>query len=459
MEENSNTQSQEKIKKKKPAFFIVLFCLIFVISMLLDMYFFINDLWNVVGIICSLFFTLFSTIWLSVLFIQKQREKEAFLNHWMDETNKAQKALYLLNKKNHALQDEKINFLEKKIKEENENLEKTQKAVGKVLMNHFSEHANAMMNASGHIMNLQQEIKSNLNTIENVTKDEIEILFQRQNKIDKEEFDTLIQKVKQLSEDQSLKENGKLDLLLEKVEEKYETMHEQMNQLLSTIEEVKNLKDKDHFLVKETLQEETLEMSNETLGANTMEESRQQETVDDLLNTKEEQDIITISKEPEEASVLKEIDNDIIYNEIDLDDSGKQVSREELLESDFSNVEEKINKNQEEFPSSIIEEDNDNIKLVPLENEKNKEDEKAQPVKRGRKKKVEAEGISEINDINKLEEIASEETSEIVNESSESSGAEKLEVEQKEEKPPMPDLSDGNRKMTPEEIAALIANM
>lgn len=463
MGEKSNTQSGEKIKKKFSDFSIVLVSLIATASILLEIYFLTNDVWNLAGIISAFTLTFISTAYLIMQLLKRQKDKEEVLKNWMSETSKAQKALYLLTKKNFSIEEKKFNTIAQEMQQSKEELDKTQKVVGKVLMNHFSEHADAMMNASGRILDSVQETIKQQEVKQVELKQEIEVLFEQYEKNVIHQFEETLSHTKEMQNKGLSDQENKIELLQKSIEDKYEKLEnliqEQVKNLADDLAEIKKIKDS---IKSESIQLEHIEgtenrenvTQQETLIAESKEQEKIQEKEQEKTQVSEQKNEEMIQQVSEEATkqeekneVLKELDDDIIYNKIDLDDTGKQVSREELLESDFSTVEEKIKKNKEEFPSSIIEENDKEIKLVPLEEdvkEKEEKKEEAEPVKKSRKKKEETKEIL----TEKETEIEKEKEKEVEKE-------DKLE----EAKPPMPDLSDANRKMTPEEIAALIANM
>lgn len=343
MGENKSKGSKISFTKKVSMFIVVLSSIFIAALTLLEMYIFINDSLNYLSMFIVAILMLLNIIFLVNSFIYSQNRKQENIEKILTEIDKSQRAFYILNKKNFQLIEARINQLEEQIKDDKEELVSAPKLVGKVVLNRFGEHAEAVMNATSKVIDLQVETNKLLSQT-----DPNEIV-QIQKAIGKKNDDL----------DQIYK---KIDMIVEKISN------------LNDEEEPDRIK-KHKIVTKKDKKDLTKSQDKE-----------------DIIKTEDKEDIS-----------LKELENSIVYNEIDLDNS--IANEENLLEQDFSSVEEKISGNEKEFPNLIIEES---------------EDKKAHPL-------TEEKDTKETNRSN--------------------------------EKPPMPDLSDASRKMTEEEIAALIANL
>lgn len=356
----------------------------------------------------------------------------------------SQKACYLQARKKFRETGEMLGELDKKIgplassNETNykkisgllDSLMEDQKKVAKLTLSRSKENANALMNSNDKVMEEMAKVQE---VVEKVLGQPESMIVQEENK--SEEFGKIEEKQQELLTKMQVLEdslNNHMDIVVDKVQEIPEVGRELIEELKSEIRANEQ---------KQTVIEEQEEPQEEILEETELEEP---ELPEEELTLELELDSIEEETSIEEPEVLEE--EPILELQFDPVEEETSVEEPELLEEETSIEEPELleETNLEETESIELEEVLTEETIPEVE--------------------TEAETVN-TNAMMTPEEIAAliagsqeEELPEIMDTSvEEESSIEETVAE--DTTPSMPDLSDPNQKMSPEDIAALIANL
>lgn len=395
----------------------------------IELYAMINysDNYIVLGI-CTLlmilsFYVLISSI-MQIRFIRQLRAEEQY-----DSIFKSEKASYLLLRKNFDEIAERMDLLEKNMKSPSEEIMNAQKALAKVIINRSKENAETLINT-----NLQMMEK--IDTFDAILSANNDEFYEKQKQLLNQNNQQYILKQQELLT--SLKEveaNIKSDLLQTMARTPVTVTIPQPEAMIQTAS-----KPQPEIMVQPASKPQP----------------KLESAVEEIEKVAEEPSI-ELQKTVEKAPI--EIEKTIEETPIEI---------EEIVEEAPTEIEESI----EEAPTEIEE----TIEETPIEGEGSIEETpveiEEELVEEPQEKKPPIPDLSDPNKKMSAEEIAAmfanadaivpavEEPA--LDSAVEEPAIEATPVEKEtptEEKPPMPDLSDPNKMLSPEEIAALISNM
>lgn len=395
----------------------------------IELYAMINysDNYIVLGI-CTLlmilsFYVLISSI-MQIRFIRQLRAEEQY-----DSIFKSEKASYLLLRKNFDEIAERMDLLEKNMKSPSEEIMNAQKALAKVIINRSKENAETLINT-----NLQMMEK--IDTFDAILSANNDEFYEKQKQLLNQNNQQYILKQQELLT--SLKEveaNIKSDLLQTMARTPVTVTIPQPEAMIQTAS-----KPQPEIMVQPASKPQP----------------KLESAVEEIEKVAEEPSI-ELQKTVEKAPI--EIEKTIEETPIEI---------EEIVEEAPTEIEESIEEAPTEIEETIEEtpiEGEGSIKETPVEIEE-------ELVEEPQEKKPPIPDLSDPNKKMSAEEIAAmfanadaivpavEETA--LDSAVEEPAIEATPVEKEtptEEKPPMPDLSDPNKMLSPEEIAALISNM
>lgn len=395
----------------------------------IELYAMINysDNYIVLGI-CTLlmilsFYVLISSI-MQIRFIRQLRAEEQY-----DSIFKSEKASYLLLRKNFDEIAERMDLLEKNMKSPSEEIMNAQKALAKVIINRSKENAETLINT-----NLQMMEK--IDTFDAILSANNDEFYEKQKQLLNQNNQQYILKQQELLT--SLKEveaNIKSDLLQTMARTPVTVTIPQPEAMIQTAS-----KPQPEIMVQPASKPQP----------------KLESAVEEIEKVAEEPSI-ELQKTVEKAPI--EIEKTIEETPIEI---------EEIVEEAPTEIEESIEEAPTEIEETIEEtpiEGEGSIKETPVEIEE-------ELVEEPQEKKPPIPDLSDPNKKMSAEEIAAmfanadaivpavEEPA--LDSAVEEPAIEATPVEKEtptEEKPPMPDLSDPNKMLSPEEIAALISNM
>lgn len=418
---------------KKEKITIAFASVIEALFLLLEIYFMIHAKGNfpvllivAICMVAVLFFLVLSIIELS----QKNKEKER-LDY--EEIYKAQKASYLAQKKYFDELNERLNQLEENTNFPAEDIITAQKAVAKVTISRSKENADALMNAN-------DELIQRVFGFEEKLADNNDALLRQQ--------ETLLQ---QTREELVANNQG--------MQDQFAALHqalEQMKQEISDLElrqaaqpAASPAAEAQAPIPEEPVEDDAFAAAEETLAQETVEEPVIEEPVAEPII----EEAVEMPEEAEEVTAAPEAEPV---------DNGGEISQAEIdamLASLASDTEEM---RQDE---TVIEEE------APMVDEEPVAAEEAEAIEEeaGETEEVPVmEDMSSVDDLPSLDELDDldlpdfEEYTESADDLPDLDAIaepEPMPEPGAEEKPPMPDLSDPNKVLSPDEIAALFANM
>ena len=406
----------------------------------IELYAMINysDNYIVLGI-CTLlmilsFYVLISSI-MQIRFIRQLRAEEQY-----DSIFKSEKASYLLLRKNFDEIAERMDLLEKNMKSPSEEIMNAQKALAKVIINRSKENAETLINT-----NLQMMEK--IDTFDAILSANNDEFYEKQKQLLNQNNQQYILKQQELLT--SLKEveaNIKSDLLQTMARTPVTVTIPQPEAMIQTAS-----KPQPEIMVQPASKPQP----------------KLESAVEEIEKVAEEPSI-ELQKTVEKAPI--EIEKTIEETPIEIEEIVEEAPTEieESIEEAPTEIEETI----EEAPTEIEE----TIEETPIEGEGSIEETpveiEEELVEEPQEKKPPIPDLSDPNKKMSAEEIAAmfanadaivpavEEPA--LDSAVEEPAIEATPVEKEtptEEKPPMPDLSDPNKMLSPEEIAALISNM
>lgn len=423
---------------KKEKITIAFASVIEALFLLLEIYFMIHAKGNfpvllivAICMVAVLFFLVLSIIELS----QKNKEKER-LDY--EEIYKAQKASYLAQRKYFDELNERLNQLEENTNFPAEDIITAQKAVAKVTISRSKENADALMNAN-------DELIQRVFGFEEKLADNNDALLRQQ--------ETLLQ---QTREELVANNQG--------MQDQFAALHQALEQMKQEISDLE-LRQAAHPaasplaespaaeaqapIPEEPVEDDAFAVAEETLAQETVEEPVIEESVAEPII----EEAVEMPEEAEEVTAAPEAEPV---------DNGGEISQAEIdamLASLASDTEEM---RQDE---TVIEED------APMVDEGPVAAEEAEAIEEeaGETEEVPVmEDMPSVDDLPSLDELDDLDLQDL-EEYTESADdlpdldaiaePEPMPEPAAEEKPPMPDLSDPNKVLSPDEIAALFANM
>ena len=411
---------------KKEKITIAFASVIEALFLLLEIYFMIHAKGNfpvllivAICMVAVLFFLVLSIIELS----QKNKEKER-LDY--EEIYKAQKASYLAQRKYFDELNERLNQLEENTNFPAEDIITAQKAVAKVTISRSKENADALMNAN-------DELIQRVFGFEEKLADNNDALLRQQ--------ETLLQ---QTREELVANNQG--------MQDQFAALHqalEQMKQEISDLElrqaaqpAASPAAEAQAPIPEEPVEDDAFAAAEETLAQETVEEPVIEEPVAEPII----EEAVEMPEEAEEVTAAPEAEPV---------DNGGEISQAEIdamLASLASDTEEM---RQDE---TVIEEEAPMVDEGPVAAEEAGETEEV-PVMEDMPSVDDLPSLDELDDLDlpDLEEYT--ESADDLPDLDAIAEPEPMPEPGAEEKPPMPDLSDPNKVLSPDEIAALFANM
>ena len=423
---------------KKEKITIAFASVIEALFLLLEIYFMIHAKGNfpvllivAICMVAVLFFLVLSIIELS----QKNKEKER-LDY--EDIYKAQKASYLAQRKYFDELNERLNQLEENTNFPAEDIITAQKAVAKVTISRSKENADALMNAN-------DELIQRVFGFEEKLADNNDALLRQQ--------ETLLQ---QTREELVANNQG--------MQDQFAALHQALEQMKQEISDLE-LRQAAHPaaspvaespaaeaqapIPEEPVEDDAFAAAEETLAQETVEEPVIEESVAEPII----EEAVEMPEEAEEVTAAPEAEPV---------DNGGEISQAEIdamLASLASDTEEM---RQDE---TVIEED------APMVDEGPVAAEEAEAIEEeaGETEEVPVmEGMPSVDDLPSLDELDDLDLPDLEEDTESADDLPDLDAIAEpepmpepaaEEKPPMPDLSDPNKVLSPDEIAALFANM
>ena len=423
---------------KKEKITIAFASVIEALFLLLEIYFMIHAKGNfpvllivAICMVAVLFFLVLSIIELS----QKNKEKER-LDY--EDIYKAQKASYLAQRKYFDELNERLNQLEENTNFPAEDIITAQKAVAKVTISRSKENADALMNAN-------DELIQRVFGFEEKLADNNDALLRQQ--------ETLLQ---QTREELVANNQG--------MQDQFAALHQALEQMKQEISDLE-LRQAAHPaaspvaespaaeaqapIPEEPVEDDAFAVAEETLAQETVEEPVIEESVAEPII----EEAVEMPEEAEEVTAAPEAEPV---------DNGGEISQAEIdamLASLASDTEEM---RQDE---TVIEEDAPMVDEGPVAAEEAEaiEEEAGEteevPVMEDMPSVDDLPSLDELDDLDlpDLEEYT--ESADDLPDLDAIAEPEPMPEPAAEEKPPMPDLSDPNKVLSPDEIAALFANM
>lgn len=421
-----------KNKDSKARMQVIFGVLLFAFVMLAELYAMINfpDMYlGIVGlalidIVCL--YTVINGVF-TIREVENSRNEEQY-----DSVFKSEKASYLMQRKYFEEIEDRLNYLEKASKIPTEEIVNAQKGIAKVIINRSRENTEALIGSNDQVMEQFAQLSDSIADITKLLtayKDEIVTEQKNSEGVFEQNIQVKVQDLMLQIKDMELRLNqeiGKVQTVsiqqpVAPVAPAYIPQPE-VNAKVEAVEEQPT---------EEPAQEVDSELDVDNLSDSELD-------VDDViadLDIPMEEELIPETVEEEEKPAMP-----------DLSDPNKKMSPDEIAAL-FANMSGDDSKKEEE--PEVVEQ--------PVE--------EAEPVEEKAEEEAKPE-MPDLSDPNKTlspDEIAalfsnmSDESPK--EEKQEEVEAEPIEPEVEEEKPPMPDLSDPNKNLSPDEIAALFANM
>lgn len=340
---------------------------------------------------------------------RKERQEEQY-----DSVFKSEKASYLMQKKYFEEIQDKLNYLEKAAKIPTEEIINAQKGIAKVIINRNHENTDALMNAYDQLLDEVSKLKDGMGSTEEIARNHTEEILEAQ-KNQGEETEKVLQ-TKQQDLLVSLKD---MELRLNNVIMQSQKVVTQMPVISTPMSQYSQ-------------QSSSPVQATETFIAEPVEEEPDPEKVPEPAAEEPKSDKI-----PEPAAEEPKPDK---IPEPAVEEPKPDKVPEPAAEEPKS----------EEVPESPAVEPE--VELEPVAEEKPPMPDLSDPNKTMSPDEI-AALFANMGGSEPVEELKEESESETVEES------EVKEESAEEEKPSMPDLSDPNKTLSPDEIAALFANM
>lgn len=423
---------------KKEKITIAFASVIEALFLLLEIYFMIHAKGNfpvllivAICMVAVLFFLVLSIIELS----QKNKEKERLD---CEEIYKAQKASYLAQRKYFDELNERLNQLEENTNFPAEDIITAQKAVAKVTISRSKENADALMNAN-------DELIQRVFGFEEKLADNNDALLRQQ--------ETLLQQTREelVANNQGMQDQfAALHQALEQMKQEISDLElRQAAQPAASSVAESPAAEAQAPIPEEPVEDDAFAAAEETLAQETVEEPVIEESVAEPII----EEAVEMPEEAEEVTAAPEAEPV---------DNGGEISQAEIdamLASLASDTEEM---RQDE---TVIEEDAPMVDEGPVAAEEAEaiEEEAGEteevPVMEDMPSVDDLPSLDELDDLDlpDLEEYT--ESADDLPDLDAIAEPEPMPEPAAEEKPPMPDLSDPNKVLSPDEIAALFANM
>ncbi|MEY8391139.1 hypothetical protein AALA98_07185 [Lachnospiraceae bacterium 45-W7] len=441
---------------------------------LIDIYIIINIPEDYIILAVSAILTLIA----AVLFVNnwfKWKEVESVhANEQYSDIMNVQKSSYVIIQKKVQDIDDKINFIgqkilnlekagdvdQRKISSILDNIVDDQKKIAKITVSRSKENADALMNSNDKLLLQMEEFRNSIASMQ-------EQLLARQGEIHNEESQELGDNKKEiLSRIMELKELllKEADEISENILTSQQTLEESYSNVMEAAAEVKanksvNVPAAAKEPLEETAEAEEQPFSEERTAMESVETAEQESITDSPSESIEIPGQESVPEQVSEIKSVAETSESVTErtSEPEPVEIGRQQSAVENLPSDEMREQDSVIKNLSDamgvsMPDSVGTEGQASVTTDALIPEPMKAEESQEL--RTAKKTTEGSSVSNDNGMMSPEDIAalianaeSEELPDI---------AEKF---PEEEKPPVPDMSDPNRPMSPEDIAALIANM
>lgn len=340
---------------------------------------------------------------------RKERQEEQY-----DSVFKSEKASYLMQKKYFEEIQDKLNYLEKAAKIPTEEIINAQKGIAKVIINRNHENTDALMNAYDQLLDEVSKLKDGMGSTEEIARNHTEEILEAQ-KNQGEETEKVLQ-TKQQDLLVSLKD---MELRLNNVIMQSQKVVTQMPVISTPMSQYSQ-------------QSSSPVQATETFIAEPVEEEPDPEKVPEPAAEEPKSDKI-----PEPAAEEPKPDK---IPEPAVEEPKPDKVPEPAAEEPKS----------EEVPESPAVEPE--VELEPVAEQKPPMPDMSDPNKTMSPDEI-AALFANMGGSEPVEELKEESESETVEES------EVKEESAEEEKPSMPDLSDPNKTLSPDEIAALFANM
>ena len=348
---------------------------------------------------------------------KKARQEEQY-----DSVFKSEKASYLMLKKYFEEIEDKLNYLEKTAKIPTEEIINAQKGIGKVIINRNHENMDALMNAYDQLLEEVSQLKDEMGATEGIARNHTEEILNAQKNQGEETEKALQAKLQDLTV--SLKD---MELRLNNVIMQSQKVITQMPMMSAPMPQ---------YSQQPPVQAAE---SNQSISEPTEQKIAESEPIvnelepDKIETEKIEQNATPVEEEPKPKEVPEE---------------GKQESKSEVVPEV---AEEELR--QEEIPETVVE--NTIIEEPKPEESPATEEKPPMPDLSDPNKNLSADEIAALfanmGGDSEPAPVKEEPKPEEVSKPEESPAA--------EEKSPMPDLSDPNKNLSADEIAALFANL
>ena len=338
---------------------------------------------------------------------KKERQEEQY-----DSVFKSEKASYLMQKKYFEEIEDKLNYLEKAAKIPTEEIINAQKGIAKVIINRNHENTDALMNAYDQLLDEVSKLKDRMGSTEEVARNHTEEILEAQKNRGEETEKVLQNKLQDLMvslKDMELRLNNVI-MQSQKVVTQMPVMSVPMSQY----------------------SQQTPAQATETFITEPAVEKSEPEKIPEPVEEESEPEKI-----PEPAVEKSE---------------PEKIPEPAVEESEPEKIPEPVEEEpkQEKVPETPAVEPE--VEVEPVVEEKPPMPDLSDP-----NKTMSPDEIAAL-----FANMGGSEPSEVPKPESEPETLEEPEVKEEpaeEEKPPMPDLSDPNKTLSPDEIAALFANM
>lgn len=410
-------------KKNKAKVQILTSTLIFAIVFFIEIYLIVNMKTNYLALAIMAIAALVTLSFFISALIELNAENNKARSEQFENLYRSEKALYLMSKKNMEDILYRLERVERSSIVPTEEIVSAQKGIAKVIINRNRENAEAIMNSNDLLNERFDDFETRLKTNNREHIDETKA-------VNNENLQQFIEKQQEII------------INLKDMELRLNSSIMQAQKMLA---EQRGLIEHSNVISQPYIQSAPVQpaVRNEEIsgGAVDLPEKDVTEALD-LENILEEN--TGESTEPEEASA--EVPESLDLGSI----------LEEDTEEDIKEVSESGDSSEEELPETL---DLGNIMEEDIAEVIEPEETSAEDVIESIEESSESEDSAEetIEEDSKTENVVEESVES--SESEESKEETKQEEEVKEEKPAMPDLSDPNKTMSPDEIAALLANM
>ena len=423
--------------------------LILAIAVFLEVYVMMNDSKNyvllaVLGILAVV--TLY--LLLDNLFKLDSQKKKEFEEYY-ENLAKTEKATYLMLKKNFGDIEDRINVLEKTLKVPTEDIINAQKAVAKVTINRSRENSDAILNSNDNLMEELIKLRSYLENANSDMKGMQKSLVSEQTKemlLKQQEILTGIKDMAITLQQDIV--NGMSKTAVSYIPAPTVVPAEPVQEEVPATEPVEEAFEEPEAISEpEVAVEEPTEVSEEAPEEAPVEEKPAMPDLSDPNHVMTPEEIAAMIANADALAPEQEAPEETPIEEKpampDLSDPNHVMTPEEIAAM-IANADALAPEPEEKEPEAMPEPEAQEEAPTETPEEAPIEEKPAMP------------DLSDPNHVMTPEEIAA-----MIANADALTGAEEVnqEVDQELEKPAMPDLSDPNKMMTPEEIAALIASI